>query len=172
MVAKKKLRVKILWPWNALMLLILVALSLAGSFWQAQKGLEYGFKVTRVIDGDTVEIETGETVRYIGIDTPETKHPDKGVECFGREAAEKNQELAEGRRVTLEKDVSERDRYGRLLRYVYADGLFINEVLVREGYARTASFPPDVKYQELFRRAEQEAREAGRGLWGAACADN
>ena len=74
--------------------------------------------VTRVIDGDTIQVETSETVRYIGIDTPEIVHPDKPVECFGQQAANKNKELVLGKSVTLEKDVSETDRYGRLLRVV------------------------------------------------------
>src|SRR3990167_2746686 len=74
--------------------------------------------VTRVIDGDTIQVETSETVRYIGINTPETVHPDKPVECFGQQAANKNKELVLGKSVTLEKDVSETDRYGRLLRVV------------------------------------------------------
>ncbi|MBI3335237.1 MAG: thermonuclease family protein [Candidatus Portnoybacteria bacterium] len=77
-------------------------------------------KVARVIDGDTIELENGQRVRYIGIDTPETSDPRKPIQCFGIEAAKKNQELVEGKMVRLEKDVSERDRYARLLRYVYA----------------------------------------------------
>jgi len=122
-------------------------------------------KVARVVDGDTVEIEGGQTVRYIGIDTPETVHPQKTVECFGREASNKNRELAEGKFVQLEKDVSETDKYGRLLRYVYADGLFVNEFLVKEGFAYASSYPPDVKYQDLFNIAQREAQSQNKGLW-------
>lgn len=122
-------------------------------------------KVTKVIDGDTLELEGGQKVRYIGIDTPETKHPAKGVQCFGKEAAAKNKELIEGKEAIIEKDVSETDRYGRLLRYVYIGNLFINDYLVREGYALASTYPPDVKYQDQFREAEKEARENNRGLW-------
>ena len=125
-----------------------------------------GILVTRVVDGDTIEIETGQKVRYIGIDTPETVDPRKSVQCFGKEAASKNRELVEGKRARLEKDVSETDKYGRLLRYVYVGDTFVNEILVKEGYAFSSTYPPDVKYQSLFQAAEKEAQQAGRGLWG------
>ena len=129
-----------------------------------------GTKVTKVIDGDTIEIEGGLRVRYIGIDTPEIVHPQKPVECFGREASNKNKELVEGKFIKLEKDVSETDKYGRLLRYVFIDGFFVNQYLVKEGYAYSSSYPPDVKYQQQLREAQQEARENNRGLWNA-CQD-
>jgi len=122
-------------------------------------------KVARVVDGDTIEIEGGQTVRYIGIDTPETVHPQKTVECFGREASNRNKELVEGKFVQLEKDVSETDKYGRLLRYVYADGVFVNELLVKEGFAHASSYPPDIKYQDLINSAQEEARSHNKGLW-------
>jgi micrococcal nuclease len=125
--------------------------------------------VAEVIDGDTIRLASGETVRYIGVDTPETRHPQKGVECYGTEASNRNKQLVEGARVRLEKDVSDTDRYGRLLRYVYVDDTFINFELVAQGYARAASFPPDVAHQDTFQEAETDAREAGRGLWGAGC---
>lgn len=121
--------------------------------------------VKRVIDGDTIELADGQRVRYIGIDTPETVHPQKSVECFGVEAKEENRRLVEGKTVQLEKDVSETDQYGRLLRYVYVDSVMINDVLVRRGFAYAVTFPPDVKYQEQFRQAQIEARENNRGLW-------
>ena len=116
--------------------------------------------VTKVIDGDTIIVEGGEVVRYIGIDTPE-----KDQECFSRDATSKNEELVGGKLVRLEKDISERDRYQRLLKYVWSGDIFVNEYLVRQGYATAVSYPPDVKYQELFRQAEKEARENGSGLW-------
>lgn len=132
-------------------------------------------KVAKIVDGDTIELETGQKVRYIGIDTPETKHPKKGVECFGREAADRNKQLVEGKTVRLEKDVSEVDRYGRLLRYVFvinnpqkqasSGGFFVNDYLVREGYASAATFPPDVAYEEGFIAAQDEARTQEKGLW-------
>lgn len=126
-----------------------------------------GVKVTKVIDGDTIEIEGGVRVRYIGIDTPETVHPSRPVQCFGREASNKNKELVEGKFVKLEKDVSETDKYARLLRYIYVGDVFINDFLVREGYAYSSSYPPDIKHQDQFLAAQIEARENNRGLWGS-----
>lgn len=126
------------------------------------------YLVTKVIDGDTIEVEiNGEKkrVRYIGIDTPETVHPSKPVECFGKEASDRNKELVTGKMVRLEKDVSETDKYGRLLRYVYVDNDFINLRLVAEGYANVVTYPPDVKYSEQFLMAEREARKSDLGLW-------
>lgn len=128
-------------------------------------------KVAKVIDGDTIEVDLGEgnvkRVRYIGIDTPESVDPRQGLQCFGKESTAKNKELVENGIVGLEKDVSETDRYGRLLRYVYMGDLFINQVLVAEGYAKASSYPPDVKYQDKLRQAEQQARSANKGLWGS-----
>lgn len=125
-------------------------------------------KVARVIDGDTIQLSDGQTVRYIGVDTPETVAPNQPVACYGHEASEKNKELVEGKTVYLEKDVSETDRFQRLLRYVYLEtGEMVNELLVRDGYAQVATFPPDVKYEQRFLEAQRTAREANRGLWGA-----
>lgn len=127
--------------------------------------------VTRVIDGDTIEISDGQHVRYIGIDTPETVDPRTTVQCYGKEASDKNKELVDGKRVRLEKDISETDKYGRLLRYVYLeDGRFVNDILVKEGYAHSSSYPPDTKYQEQFRASQQDAMNNNRGLWGTTCA--
>lgn len=124
------------------------------------------YLVTKVIDGDTIEIDGGQKVRYIGIDTPELK----GTECFAKEARDKNKELVEGKRVRLEKDVSETDRYGRLLRFVYTEnGEFVNNKLILEGYATAATFPPDVAKQEIFKTSQQEASSQSRGLWGEKC---
>ena len=127
-------------------------------------------RVIKVIDGDTIKLENGEAIRYIGIDTPETVHPSKPVQCFGKEASDKNKELVEGKLVRLEKDITDRDKYGRLLRYVWIDDLFVNDYLVREGYAYAYTYPPDVKYSNQFVLAQQEARENSRGLW-AGCLD-
>lgn len=130
------------------------------------------YLVTRVIDGDTIEVRTDAgvmRVRYIGVDTPETVHPSKPVECFGKEASNKNKELVEGKWVRLEKDISNTDSYGRWLRYVYVDDEFVNLTLVAEGYANVVTYPPDVKYIESFWIAERTAREARRGLWGDVC---
>jgi micrococcal nuclease len=121
--------------------------------------------VARVIDGDTIELDSGERVRYIGINTPETVHPHKAVEFMGKEATAFNKALTEGNRVRLEFDVEKRDRYGRLLAYVFVDTLFVNAELVRQGYANVATFPPNVRHAEHFLGLERKAREAGRGLW-------
>lgn len=121
--------------------------------------------VERVIDGDTIVLAGGQRLRYIGIDTPETVHPHKDVECFGLEASEYNKQLVEGKLVYLESDVQDTDRYGRLLRYVWINGEMVNEILVREGYAFASSFPPNVKYQERFNLLQKEARESAVGLW-------
>ena len=129
--------------------------------------------MTNVVDGDTIDvlIEGRELrVRYIGIDTPETVDPRRPVGCFGREASERNRQLVEGRAVGLERDVSETDQYGRLLRYVWVDGQMVNAALAEEGYATATAYPPDVRYAELFAALEAEAREESRGLWGSACA--
>ena len=105
------------------------------------------------------------TIRYIGIDTPETVDPRKEVQYYGIEASNKNKELVEGQTVELEKDVSETDKYGRLLRYVYVGEKFVNYELVRWGFAHASAYPPDVKYQEMFTDAERQAQEESQGLW-------
>lgn len=129
-----------------------------------------GTLVTKAIDGDTIEIEGGQRVRYLGVDTPETKDPRKPVQCFGKEAARKNRELVEGKRVILEKDITDTDKYNRLLRFVYLpleDGtmLFVNDYLIREGFAKVLTIPPDVKFAEQFLEAQRKAREGSLGLW-------
>ena len=124
--------------------------------------------VVRVVDGDTIHVRIGarvEKVRYIGVNTPEVHHPTKGEEPGGREAAEVNRRLVEGQAVRLELDVQERDRYGRLLAYVWIGDLMINAELLRLGYAQVMTIPPNVRYQEVFLKLQREAREAGRGLW-------
>src|SRR3990172_3451423 len=127
-------------------------------------------EVTAVVDGDTIRVSIdGQpfTLRYIGIDTPETKDPNDPVECYGAEATDANTALVEGKTVLLEKDVSETDRYGRLLRYVWFGETLVNEELVAQGFAVSSTFPPDVKYQERFTAAERQARDADLGLWPA-----
>ena len=122
--------------------------------------------VTRVIDGDTIVLQGGARVRYIGIDTPETSDPRKPVQCFGKEAAGKNRELVEGKIVRLEKDITETDKYGRLLRYIWVGDVLVNESLVKEGYAYSSAYPPDVRYQDRFDKAQEFAQERNIGLWG------
>ena len=125
------------------------------------------FLVTFVVDGDTVLLESGESVRYLGIDSPETNHPRRGLECYGPEATERNRELVEGELVRLESDTTDRDAYGRLLRYVYVDNAFINAVLVEEGFAYSYYFPPDTKHYAELLALELAAEVDGRGLWSA-----
>lgn len=127
------------------------------------------FLVTRVVDGDTIEIEGGRKVRYIGIDTPETVDPNRPVGCYGKEASIKNSELVLNKKVKLVKDVSETDKYGRLLRYVYIENIFVNDYLVAEGYAKASTYAPDVKFSEQFLNSERKAREEKKGLWGDTC---
>jgi len=126
--------------------------------------------VTRVVDGDTVVASIGgrtERVRYIGMDTPEDVKPGTPVQCYSRAAAAANRRLVAGQRVRLVQDAEARDRYGRLLAYVYraSDGLFVNEELVRRGYARPLTIPPNVAHEGEIARLAASARRAGRGLW-------
>ena len=127
-------------------------------------------QVVRVVDGDTIRVALPsgeEPVRYIGIDTPESVEPGSPVECFAKRASALNERLVAGERVRLVRDVEERDRYGRLLAYVYRerDGLFVNAELVRRGYATVATFPPNVAHERDFKRLASRARLSGRGLW-------
>lgn len=124
-------------------------------------------KVTRIIDGDTFEIEGGIKVRLIGVDTPEMRNKNKIIDCFAQEATQKLKELLNKKEVVLEKDISETDKYGRLLRYVYLGDEMVNRQLVKDGYARIATFPPDIKYSKLFLDDERQARESNLGLWSA-----
>jgi micrococcal nuclease len=124
--------------------------------------------VVRVVDGDTIDVRIGarvERVRYIGVNTPELHHPRRGEEPGGRKAAGVNRDLASNRRVRLELDVQARDRYGRLLAYVWVGDLMVNAELVRLGYAQVMTVPPNVRHQALFLKLQRDAREAGRGLW-------
>lgn len=120
------------------------------------------YKVIRVIDGDTIEVQKNNKavkVRYIGIDTPETD------ECFGKESAGENKRLVLNKDIRLETDVQELDKYNRLLAYVYVNDLFVNEELIKKGFAKVATFPPNVKYADKFIAAQKEAREQEKGLW-------
>lgn len=135
--------------------------------------------VKRVVDGDTLQLETGERVRLIGIDTPEMHESDKlyrdsqkakeditTIKKLGRRAYEFTKNLAEGKRVSLEFDVEKYDKYKRLLAYVYLkDGTFINAKIVEAGYASLMTIPPNVKYADLFLKLYQQARENRKGLW-------
>jgi micrococcal nuclease len=135
--------------------------------------------VTRAVDGDTLQLETGERVRLIGIDTPEMHESDKlyrdsdrskqdieTIKAMGRQSYEFTKRLVEGKRVSLEFDVEKQDRYKRMLAYVYLkDGTFVNAEIVKQGYASLMTYPPNVKYADLFTKLYKEARENNRGLW-------
>lgn len=124
--------------------------------------------VARVIDGDTIELDGGARVRYLGIDTPETVDPRKAVMCFGHEASAYNRALVEGQNVKLVADIENTDKYNRLLRYIYLpDGTFVNLKLVTEGYARAYTYPPNIAHAKQFVTAQHDAQAADRGLWGA-----
>ena len=129
-------------------------------------------KVTRVVDGDTIHVMVGgrdETVRYIGVDTPESVKPGTPVECFAKRASAFNHRLVKGETVRLVRDAEARDRYGRLLAYVYRkrDNRFVNAALVRKGYAVPLRIPPNVAHAKRFRKLASAARRAGRGLWSS-----
>jgi micrococcal nuclease len=126
-------------------------------------------RVIRIVDGDTIHVQLAdriEKVRYIGVNTPEVHHPTRGEEPGGREASAVNRELVAGKWVRLELDVRARDRYGRMLAYVWLGDVMVNAELVRLGYAQVMTVPPNVRHQGLFIKLQREAREAGRGLWG------
>lgn len=116
--------------------------------------------VVRVIDGDTVELSGGQRVRYLGIDTPEVR------EFYSAEATQRNRELVEGREVELQPGERNQDEYGRLLRYVYVDGTFVNAELIAEGLARAYIFDANDRYSQVLVQLEQYAKMRGRGLWG------
>ncbi|HEX5616261.1 MAG TPA: thermonuclease family protein [Acidimicrobiia bacterium] len=127
--------------------------------------------VVDVVDGDTIVVElpnhAHDTVRLLGVDTPETVHPERGVECFGPEASAFTKRHLLGRRVVLERDVEPRDRYDRRLARVLVDGDAFNARLLREGYARFLVVPPNLAHAREMLALELAARRAGRGLWGA-----
>lgn len=129
-------------------------------------------KVSAVVDGDTFKAVINgkeETIRLIGVDTPETVHPSKPVQPYGPEASAYTKKRLTGQTVTLEFDVQQRDKYGRLLAYVWLGKNKVemfNQTLVKEGYAQVATFPPNVKYTDSFVKLQQQARENQKGLWG------
>jgi micrococcal nuclease len=132
------------------------------------------YQVTHVIDGDTIQVQINgitETVRLIGVDTPETVDPRKPVQCYGPEASAETKRLLEGKQVTLEADPSQgdRDKYGRLLRYVYwftDDGyLLVNDALIYYGFGREYTYDQPYEYQKLFKASQESAQANKRGLW-------
>lgn len=124
-------------------------------------------RVARVIDGDTIVLEDGRHVRYVGINAPEIAHEGKAGQCYGEEAKTRNGDLVEKKEVRLVRDVSEKDKYGRFLYFVFVGDVFVEEVLVREGYARKMSIEPDKMRAKDIAEWEKEARSRRTGLWGA-----
>ena len=160
---------------RAALVAIVAAASLAG-WWlattrpDASGGPARDARVTAVFDGDTIQVAWGarrETVRLLGVDTPETVHPDRPVECFGPEASAYTTERLLGRDVALTFDRERRDRYGRLLAYVAVEGDSVNDELLDRGLARLLIVPPNGARGRAMLDRELEARSAGRGLWGA-----
>lgn len=152
--------------------LVLLAAALAGvpaAFGGEGEGWT---RVRRVIDGDTLEVSGSQRVRLIGVDAPEYRPWDGVVEPYGKRAGDYLREHLSGKRVRLVRDSSDRDRYGRLLRYVYTDdGELVNARLVREGLARAKSYAPDTALQNELWQAQRQAREARKGLWSDAKTD-
>ena len=126
------------------------------------------YRCVRVVDGDTIIVEIAgekERVRLIGVDTPETVHPNKPVEHYGKEASAFTKKMVDGEMVRLEYGLESRDRYGRLLAYVFlTDGTFLNAEIIKQGYGFAYTRFP-FKYMEQFRQYEREARESEIGLW-------
>jgi endonuclease YncB( thermonuclease family) len=149
-------------------ILVLFLLVLAVGCTTSDLAPETQITVTRVIDGDTIEVDIGGTiyrVRYIGMDTPELDDERPEFCALAQEATRLNRQLVEGETVRLERDISETDKYGRLLRYVYVDDTFVNAELVRQGLAWAEAYEPDTKYQDILEEAEAEARQDKIGLW-------
>jgi micrococcal nuclease len=150
---------------------ILAAASLGGwRLGQARHDASAAWTVVSVLDGDTIRVARGhtrDTVRLLGVDTPETRHPDRPVECFGPEASAYARARLTGRNVTLEADAEPRDRYGRRLAYVVLDGERFNDELLRLGYAELLVIEPNHAHARTMLRIELEAKRRGIGLWGA-----
>ncbi|UCD84978.1 MAG: thermonuclease family protein [Deltaproteobacteria bacterium] len=135
-----------------------------------KKGSEYQGKsfegvVKKAIDGDTIVLASGQEVRYIGIDAPEMKAPPKQGRYYGKESYELNKKLVEGKKVRLELEEQKMDFERRLLAHVFVGDFFVSAELVKQGRARVATFPPNIKYEELFIKLEKEAIEKKRGIW-------
>lgn len=151
------------WHLGAAVPVLLVAVAgCGGSVARERTGI-----VTQVIDGDTIVVQGVGPVRYVGIDTPELHHPRKPLQRFARRAREENRRLVAGRRVRIVLDREPRDRYGRLLGYIYVQDVMVNEVLVRRGYARTLTIAPNTAHAATFATLERSARQARIGLWGS-----
>lgn len=126
-------------------------------------------RVTRVIDGDTIELSDKRKVRYIGINSYESSDKESGAKCLAEKSTEANRQLVLNKEIEMEKDISETDKYGRLLRYIWVDNIMVNSEIVKNGWAGVYSYPPDIKYNEVFLRMQQEARLNSLGIWGNIC---
>ena len=142
----------------ALVLGVAAGLAVGYGLWHDNAALEKGLVIS-VIDGDTIEMQSGHRIRYLGIDTPEFG------EYYADEATARNRALVEGKMVELQSGKRDKDEYGRLLRYVYVDGVFVNAELVAQGYARAYIFDPDDRYSQVLVQLEQYAKMRQRGLW-------
>ena len=143
--------------------IVCIAVGIAGGYlwgYYSRKPETEKALVTSVIDGDTIQLVNGEVVRYLGIDTPETGEP------YYAEATAKNRELVEGKIVELQSGEHDEDEYGRLLRYVYVDGVFVNAELIAQGYARAYIFDSNDRYSQALVQLEQYAKMKNCGLWG------
>jgi micrococcal nuclease len=151
--------------------IVIAAASIGGwRLGEARRAATAAWTVTEVLDGDTIRVARGadsDTVRLLGIDTTETHHPTKAVECFGPEAASYTQARLHGRSVQLEGDIEGRDRYGRRLAYVLVDGERFNDVLLHLGYAKLLVIEPNRAHARSMLREELDAKRGDRGLWGA-----
>ncbi|MBI3811162.1 MAG: thermonuclease family protein [Nitrospirae bacterium] len=169
------------WGWSVPLVLLGAVLFLSGAFSESKaqpradaQTVEHGkpVAVKRVIDGDTIELVNGETVRYLGIDAPEMRRKVNGrwvesVEPFAPEAYELNRRLVEGQRVRLELDREVRDRYHRLLAYVFVNDRLVNAELISSGYVVVRLHPPNLRYADLFMKLQTEALARHRGLWAS-----
>ena len=162
---------------NVIILLIVVAIALGiGLLNGSESARTTQADVLEVVDGDTIKVQFAngdkETIRLLGIDTPETHHPTKPVGCFGPEAELYSRENLLGRSVELEYDVERYDRYKRTLAYVYVDNVRFNDELVKNGYAKILSIQPNDKYSYELLQHEMSARKNQYGLWGYCVNDN
>lgn len=159
-------------------LIFTAALLIAAFFHYGIAGEDY-YLIDRVVDGDTLKLTNGDRVRLIGVDTPEVHYSDKllrdakktnsdikTIQEMGKKASDFTKKLVGGKKVRLEFDVERKDRYGRLLAYVYLeDGTFVNAEIIKEGYGQVMTIPPNVKHSEDFVKLQREARDGGKGLW-------
>lgn len=133
---------------------------------------EDNIKVVKITDGDTVVLENGYKIRLIGIDAPELSHNGNKAECYSNESTDKLSNLILNKYVKLEKDRTDEDRYKRKLRYIYLDNTLINEVMVKDGFAKSYPYPPDVKYQDQIELAQKSAKSNSIGMWSNLCKRN